>query len=83
MTPKAQATEDKQTKWTLGKYLNFVHPKLLYSQSEKATHRMTENSCESLYLIRNYYPKYIVRKLLKLNNEKPNSLIQNTGKGLK
>ena len=30
MTPKAQATEDKQTKWTLGKYLNFVHPKLLY-----------------------------------------------------
>ena len=30
MTPKAQATEEKQTKWTLGKYLNFVHPKLLY-----------------------------------------------------
>lgn len=52
----------KTDKMDFRKILKFCASKItIYSQSEKATHRMREDSCESYYLIRNYYLKYIAK----------------------
>lgn len=59
----------------LGEIFKFWYPKLLYiHRVEKATHRMTETG----YTIsdKELLSKIHSLKLLKLNNWKPNSLIQ-------
>lgn len=68
VTPTEKAMKAKM-KWDYNKML--LHSKRAINKNEKATYSMEENISKSyIYLIRDYYPKYMKNSHLKNNNKK-------------